>query len=517
MGNRFQITFFLISFLQLINAQELQLNNIVNLAELTLDKSPIVQTNQLLILNAEGDYQIQKSLFDYQLMSGITTDRTVSNLYSFDPRTNDLSEDLKASRFITSLGLQKRFRIGLIADWSINYSMSKDNYRLDRFFRDVGANIGEHTVSSSFSLTQPLLRGSADVASALEESSLLDLESEKTNLNFRNSFEMLQLANAYWQYVAAFQSLEIFRENELRVQRVLEITEELVQADKKPAGDLAQIQADLANQVRQTKTAEQQYYSAKLNLGRVIGLSESDSKTLKEPNDQFPQVLASGYTNNINVQDYISLAIDNRSDIEASVLTEEAIKTRLSLAENGKKPQLNLSGFVNYGGLNFGNGLNNALSTFTQNDGRSIGFGVRLNFQFALNNNNALGNYLKNKTLFENQQISNENLRRNVSLNVSIAVNNLQNSVSILEKAEESLRYYRQVFDNEKEKFQNGLTTLLNLILFQERLTFAQLEYLQANQQFASAIVSLRYQTGTLLKKTNSKITTELFYTIPKK
>ncbi|MFY7672160.1 TolC family protein [Tenacibaculum sp. MEBiC06402] len=517
MGNRFQITILLFSFLQLINAQELQKGSIVNLAELTLDKSPIVQTNQLSILNAEGDYQIQKSLFDYQLTSGITTDRTVSNLYSFDPRTNALSEDLKANRFITSLGLQKRFRIGLIADWSVNYSMSKDNYQLDRFFRDVGANIGEHTVSSSFSLTQPLLRGSADVASALEESSLLDLESEKTNLNFRNSFEILQLADAYWQYVAAFQSLEIFRENELRVQRVLEITEELVKADKKPAGDLAQIQADLANQVRQTKAAEQQYYSAKLNLGRVIGLSESDSKALNDPNDQFPQVLASGYTNNINVQDYISLAIENRSDIEASLQTEEAIKTRLSLAENSKKPQLNLSGFVNYGGLNFGNGLNNALSTFTQNDGRSVGFGVRLNFQFALNNNNARGNYLKNKTLFENQQISNDNLRRNVSLNVSIAVNNLQNSVSILEKAEESLRYYRQVFDNEKEKFQNGLTTLLNLILFQERLTFAQLEYLQANQQFASAIVSLRYQTGTLLKKTNSKITTELFYTIPKK
>ena len=61
------------------------------------------------------------------------------------------------------------------------------------------------------------------------------------------------------------------------------------------------------------------------------------------------------------------------------------------------------------------------------------------------------------------------------------------------------------------------MTILLNLIQFQERLTFAELEYLQAQQQFAVAIVNLRYETGTLLVNKNgeSDINKSLFFTIP--
>lgn len=42
--------------------------------------------------------------------------------------------------------------------------------------------------------------------------------------------------------------------------------------------------------------------------------------------------------------------------------------------------------------------------------------------------------------------------------------------------------FYKEAFRNEQEKFQTGLTTLLNVILFQERLTSSELDYLQAQQ-----------------------------------
>ena len=61
------------------------------------------------------------------------------------------------------------------------------------------------------------------------------------------------------------------------------------------------------------------------------------------------------------------------------------------------------------------------------------------------------------------------------------------------------------------------MTILLNLIQFQERLTFAELDYLRAHHKFAIAIVNLRYETGTLLvsKNRNSNINRSLFFTIP--
>jgi outer membrane protein TolC len=115
--------------------------------------------------------------------------------------------------------------------------------------------------------------------------------------------------------------------------------------------------------------------------------------------------------------------------------------------------------------------------------------------------------------------IANQNLIRNIDLNVSIALNNLSSSVLILQKAQESLTYSQEVFKNEQVKFQNGLTTLLNVILFQERLTHSELEYIQAQQQFAISIMNLRFETGTLLSPSEDamspSIDSETYYRLP--
>ncbi|PTX62145.1 outer membrane protein TolC [Kordia periserrulae] len=494
--------------------------DIVTLSELTFGTNPIIKRNILTVSNAEGGLKIQTSAFDYQLTSGLSLTRNNLNPFEADPRSSFLTGDLNSRFTGASVGLQRKFRSSFTVNLSVDYTMMNDNFPLNRFNQDVGAFTQEHIVTSTLSLTQPLLRGRGKkIATALEEASKLNLESVDDNAEFANSFELLQLGTAYWQYVAAYKSLEVFEQNEARVRRVLEITQELVKADKKPAGDLAQIQADLASQERQTKVAEQALYSAKLNLGRVIGISEEESKRLGNPADEFPSIIESGYVNNLNIDDFKEIAQNNRLDIIAAKKTQEAIELQLNLAQNDKQPQLDLTGFVSYGGMNMGNGLDRALATFSRNEGRDVGFGLGLRFSFPVNNNLARGRFIQNEVAFKDQEIANKNLQRNIDLNVSIAMNNLDNSVLILEKALESLEFYQEVFNNEQVKFQNGLTTLLNLILFQERLTFAQLDYLQAQQQFANAIINLRYETGTLLlKKDNStavNINRELFYTIP--
>ncbi len=185
---------------------------------------------------------------------------------------------------------------------------------------------------------------------------------------------------------------------------------------------------------------------------------------------------------------------------------------------NFTKPQLDLTGYVSYGGQNMGNGWNEAMKTFSKKDGSTVGFGFRLDFSFPLQNNQAKGSYLQNKAALENQEIAAMDLERTIDLTVSSAINDLNNTIFILKKSEESLGYYREAYTNEQVKFQNGMTTLLNLILFQERLTFAQIELVQAKQQFAIAVLSLRYATGTLLRKEKDNtliLHQDIFYTTP--
>ncbi|VAW11835.1 hypothetical protein MNBD_BACTEROID03-1898 [hydrothermal vent metagenome] len=490
------------------------------LSELTIEKSPLIQRNALNIDQAEANFQSQRSAFDYQLSSGYNISKNKLTLFDADPRSQLLTGNLETNNTDFSIGLQKRFRTGTILDLRSSYSQTADNFPANRFGEQVGADISDQASSATIALTQPLLRGNGvKVTTAFEKSARLDIESARQNFELNSAFELSQMAKAYWQYLGAFKSLTIFEENENRVRNVLEITQELVKADKKPESDLAQIKADLANQERQTTTAEQNLYNTKVNLGRIVGLSEEESANIGDPRNDFPTLLESKFTKENKSQALIELARINRTDVRAQENTTKALELQLIAAKNSKLPQLDLTGFLTYGGAAIGGGFGQYLNAFSNKPGRNHTAGLGLTFSLPLNNNLAKANYLKSKIALNDQQIAYTNLIRNIDLNVSIAINNLDNSVLILEKAEETLTYYQEVFSNEQVKFQNGLTTLLNLILFQERLTFAELEYLRAQQQFATAIIDLRFETGTLFFINENGVASTMnkliFYTIP--
>ncbi len=514
----FFITFFAIHF-NVVYGQEIP-GDLIKLATYTLNKNPDIATGALAIQNAAGTIKVQRSTFDYQLTSVASITKNKRRLFDADPISPIVNGNVSTNGTEVSLGLQKALRSGIRTSFTVDYGRLSNNFPFNQFNEEVGANQSDHTITTTLSVTQPLIRGRGKkIATALETSSELALENAKYSYELTNAFEILQTGIAYWQYVGAYKRLTIFRANEERVRNVLAITLELVQADKKPAGDLAQIRADLANQERQTKIAEQQVYNARINLGRAIGIEVQESEHIGIPMNEFPSIPESKYATAVSDQTMLAIAANHRKDIAAFHALKKGLALQLELARNHLKPTLDLSAFASYGAMNTGNGFQKAFSTLGNREGSDYTIGLRLNFAFPLNNNLARGSFLQQQAALSEQEVSLHNLQRNIDLNVHIALNNLRNSVAILTKAEETLQYYQEVFSNEQVKFQNGLTTLLNLILFQERLTFAQLDYLAAQQQFATAIINLRFETGTLVKKNADEEivlrNTKVFYEIP--
>ena len=176
---------------------------------------------------------------------------------------------------------------------------------------------------------------------------------------------------------------------------------------------------------------------------------------------------------------------------------------------------------MRYSGTDNGNNIYKFFSAIGKEEGRNYQVGFGFNYQFPINNNRAKAELMSNKLQYSDQEILIADQIRNMELNVSIAYNNFVNSIKALKKSKQSLTYYQEVFENEKFKFQSGLTTLLNLILLQERLTFAELEYIQNQIQFAISISNLRYETGTnslpnqSIGKDRKLVNTDVFYTLP--
>ncbi|TWI03206.1 outer membrane protein TolC [Flavobacterium tiangeerense] len=494
--------------------------DLIEVSSIAFNKNPTIRSANYSIQNAEADLQVQRSIFDFNLNSDVAFQNRKYNLFDADPRNDFVDKTLRNNSFDFSIGSQKRLRTGQSIDIGLKYNYNNSNFPYNTFNELVGSFYGNHSSTLNLVLTQPLLRGrGAKIVTASEKASVFYINKSKYDYEFANSLEIEQIGIAYWDYYTAYKSLSIYTQNENRVREVLNMTTELVKADKKPLSDLDQVNADLRNQERLTAVARQNLYNSRINLGRVIGLIDEEGQRLDIPVNDFPTVLESGYNEFIDKNALIKIAKSKRGDVKAIGEEYKALELQYLVATNNLRPQLNLSAFGFYGSASAGNGVDKTWSSLVNNQGQELGGGAKLSFSFPLNNNLAKGNYSIRKIALQNQTVINENIHRNIELNIDIAVNNLMNSVLILQKSKESFDFYQNAFKNEQIKFQSGLTTLLNLILFQERLTASELENLNAQQQFSNAILILRHETGTLISKEDLgfKITQNAFYTIPNK
>jgi outer membrane protein TolC len=487
----------------------------------TLSNSPTVQRQQIQNRIAETAQQTARSQFDYILFSDLNASRSGYNLLTPDPRRAIVGSDIQTNDLTLSTNLQRSFRSGIRANVGMNYQRVADSYPLTLFNEEVGPFFANNAVSTSFSIVQPLFRGRGrEIVTANETIAEKGWQSQQDNAAFITSSQLLNTVSSYWQYLAATESLAAYQQNEARIRNMLEVTEQLVAADKKPSGDLTQIRADLRDKERQTVLAQQFLFAARQNLGRSLGLTTIASENIGPPESPFPNV--EEQTEIPPLSALLETARQQRTDLKALRIMLEQQQTQLKLAKNNLKPQLDLRLFGNYGGSAMGNGADRFFRALTNNEGRQVQLGAGLSFQFPLNNNLAEANLLQTQLQINDQQVLLGDQIRQIELNVSISYNNYINSVQAVNKARQSLENYRTVFANEQYKFQQGLTTLLNLILMQERLTFSELDYIQARQQYAIALAQVRFETGALFNSRNLGVSdqiidTSLFYSLPDK
>ena len=112
--------------------------DLVKLSKITLAESPIVKQNILTISSAEGGVNIQKSTFDYQLITGVSLSHNALNLFEADPRNEFINNQLNSRRTGALIGLQKTFRSSLIANFNVDYTMASDNFPFNSFSQNVG-------------------------------------------------------------------------------------------------------------------------------------------------------------------------------------------------------------------------------------------------------------------------------------------------------------------------------------------------------------------------------------------
>ena len=435
---------------------------------------PLLDREQTAVLAARGDLLIERGLFDPAVVSSLS--RAAGELPG--GRVDTLS---------SSIGLVKRFRSGLTATPLVE---------LDRAVEDgLAANSG----TVSLDLRQPLLEGRwRSVVTAGERAARHRLRARDAGYRFTLAERVRTVVESYWIYAAAARDLEVLERSEASARELLETTRRLIEADITPAAEIVQLEADLLAKEVTRIGGEQDLVTARWNLGLEIGLPIERIAALPAPADPLPAGLEPSPPVLPTPEALITLALERREDLQSLRAQLEASTALEEVARDALKPELDLVLVPSYSSVVAGDGADDFVAPLVRDiPGANVTFGFDL--AWLPEDLAAEGALLRAEAQVASEVLGIERAALEVGTGVAVAVDALARSALRLERAEEAVRLFERTVVNEEKKLRAGQSTLIDVIIQQDRLTSARRQEVAARLGLALALAELRFATGTLV------------------
>lgn len=478
--------------------------SIVEAAQITLIEQPAIHARREALRAAEASLQVAAGRFDTRLSGSLDHTRDGSALRQRDIAPAFDTTVTNQTRLV--LGLDRQLRSSLLLRPSVTVS------RQDLNFDPLAAS----RASVSVGITQPLWRGrGASVVTAQETAARFEMDASAHEVRGSASGSVYQTVLAYWNYVAAYRNLEIVIASEARARQLVEETRTLIEAGNRPAADIHQANGNLAERMALRASSEQAVFESRQLLGLAMGLPAERAAALPRPSDGFP-----AYTGDrppIGDSSLRETALNRRADIAAARARERGTQSVLSAARNALEPQFDLSATVGYSGLTEGNGLATPFSAVLR---RLTGpnFIASATVSKWRDNHAARGQLASADAAHRQILIRVEDLTRSILSGVAVAQDTLARSAERARLLQDAAQLYRTAVDNERQKLQLGLSTIIDLVLIEERLTRTLLEEVSASLAYASAVARLRFETSTFITAPAPAfgVTVESLTTVPR-
>lgn len=454
--------------------------------QVTLAEQPQIHVSREQVVFSEGTLQAVSGQFDVRLGASVDRSRISSPLRDIDRQALNLPDVLtNTTQF--NVGLEKLLRSGLSA--SVSVGMIRQDISVDP--------PATNRSTLSLSLSQPLLRGrGADVVTAEEDAARFGVSASSQDLRHTAAFGVLRTALAYWTYVASAQNVEVIAAAEERARTLLDETQVLVDAGNRPAADLKQVQGNLAERIALRAQVEQALFSARQDLGLAMGLPADRINALPLPADTFPAIAD---VVPLTVSPVLfSTALASRADLEAARYRERGNEVLIGAALDDLEPQVDLNFNLGFTGLAEGVGFSPYFTAFER---RMTGPNATaaLVYSWPTANNSARGLLARTEATHRQTLLQIDDLTRTIRSNIAVAQGDLARSAERVRALGEAAGLYRSAVDDEQQKLRLGLSTIIDLVLIEDRLMRSLIDQIAARQSYAQALARLRFETGTLV------------------
>lgn len=428
--------------------------------------------------------QIERGQFDTELFveanyfeqETIETSRSTENQFNvFDKNSSE------------SIGIRQYLPTGTELEAAVEHQRSTSN----RTPEQQEARLG-------LSLTQSLLQGFGPQVN-LATVRQAELET-LVSLNELKAFTEALLAEAeiaYWEYVLAEKEIDIFIKSlEVARQQLQEIQ---VRID---VGILPEIEAAAAKveeslRIQAMIEARSKLEEKRLRLLRLLNPTVSKRFDNQIVVTSSPEIDLQPIT---DTADRIVLANQLRSDLSEARIRLKQNRLETVITKNGLLPRLEL--FITLGKTGFADSFSDS---FKELEGDTYDFEVGFQLSHYLNNRVAKARDIA--TLSEREQAIEavKNLEQLVELDVLLAINEVERIRQQIDASQVTRTFQEKTMVAEKERFDVGASTSLDVALAQRDLLRSQITEIETIVNYRIALVKLYLAEGSLLERRGIK------------
>ena len=297
-------------------------------------------------------------------------------------------------------------------------------------------------------------------------------------------------SSRYLQYLLNEQLLQIAEETLQTSEQQLEQVRAQVEVGARPTVDLLNQESIVAGNELQVVNRRNDLNFSRLQLIRTLQIDPLGEYQFVTPNIDESSAVARDY----DLQEMVQLALDNRSDLKSELEGIEVALYNLKSARANYYPTLTLNGSVRTS-YNDRNPASYSDQLTDQNISRNLSLSLSIPIFNRLNTRTGVQ---AQQISYKNAQLSLENTRLNVIQEVNQAYNDYIALVQELESSEKAFIAAERAYETEQQRYEVGASTLIELSQANNSFVEAQSNRIQTLYNFFFQEKLLDYYIGRL-------------------
>lgn len=311
-------------------------------------------------------------------------------------------------------------------------------------------------------------------------------KTQKQNVQWTRETIIFNTATAFLQVLLNKELLQIANENLNASLKTLNQVQIQTDVGSRPIVDLYNQQATVANNRLQVTNRENSLEFSRLKLVRILQIDPLKEYQFEIPEINVEEIAAGEY----NLQQLITVALNNRSDLQGAEYNIQSIKYQLELSESNYWPTLSFGASMS-SGYNYVEGagfLSFSDQFFEGNVRKSLGFNLSIPI---FNNLSTRTNVQAAKINFKNAKLNLEDTRLQVIQEVKQAYSDYQAILERLQATEAALKAARKAYEAQQARYEVGAGTLIEL-------SQTNAQFVEAKSNRAQAVYSYIFQKRLL-------------------